>query len=109
MYKRQLLNRAGEQLRAVLPGASRLFVVTDSHVGPIYLEQLEEQIKGAGFCVSTCTVPAGESSKSPEQLAVLWEQMMAAGLTRSDAVEMCIRDRLYHDRIPVINRRFFGK
>lgn len=86
LIERGLLNRAGEHLRAVLPGASRLFVVTDSHVGPIYLEQLEEQIKGAGFCVSTCTVPAGESSKSPEQLAVLWEQMMAAGLTRSDAV-----------------------
>ena len=86
LIERGLLNRVGEQLRAVLPGASRLFVVTDSHVGPIYLEQLEEQIKGAGFCVSTCTVPAGESSKSPEQLAVLWEQMMAAGLTRSDAV-----------------------
>ena len=86
LIERGLLNRAGEHLRAVLPGASRLFVVTDSHVGPIYLEQLEEQMKGAGFCVSTCTVPAGESSKSPKQLAVLWEQMMAAGLTRSDAV-----------------------
>ena len=31
---RGLLARAGEELRAVLPGASRIFVVTDSHVAP---------------------------------------------------------------------------
>ena len=30
-----LLTRAGEELRAVLPGASRIFVVTDSHVAPL--------------------------------------------------------------------------
>lgn len=29
---------------------------------------------------------AGESSKSPEQLAWLWEQMAALGITRTDCV-----------------------
>ncbi|UQT49111.1 3-dehydroquinate synthase [Flavonifractor plautii] len=32
------------------------------------------------------TVPAGESSKCAARLAELWEAMMAAGLTRTDAV-----------------------
>ncbi len=32
------------------------------------------------------TVPAGEGSKCPARVAELWEAMMAAGLTRTDAV-----------------------
>ena len=83
---RGLLTRAGEELRAVLPGASRIFVVTDSHVAPLYLERVRASLEGAGFQVTAHTVPAGEGSKCPARLAELWEAMMAAGLTRTDAV-----------------------
>ena len=83
---RGLLARAGEELRAVLPGASRLFVVTDSHVVPLYLERVRASLEGAGFQVTAHTVPAGEGSKCPARLAELWEAMMDAGLTRTDAV-----------------------
>ena len=81
-----LLTRAGEELRAVLPGASRIFVVTDSHVAPLYLERVRASLEGAGFRVTAHTVPAGEGSKCPARLAELWEAMMDAGLTRPDAV-----------------------
>lgn len=81
-----LLTRAGEELRAVLPGASRIFVVTDSHVAPLYLERVRASLEGAGFRVTAHTVPAGEGSKCPARLAELWEAMMDAGLTRTDAV-----------------------
>ena len=83
---RGLLTRAGEEVRAVLPGASRLFVVTDSHVAPLYLERVRASLEEAGFRVTAHTVPAGEGSKCPARLAELWEAMMAAGLTRTDAV-----------------------
>ena len=83
---RGLLARAGEELRAVLPGASRLFVVTDSHVAPLYLERVRASLEEAGFRVTAHTVPAGESSKCAARLAELWEAMMDAGLTRTDAV-----------------------
>ena len=81
-----LLTWAGEELRAVLPGASRIFVVTDSHVAPLYLERVRASLEGAGFQVTAHTVPAGESSKCAARLAELWEAMMAARLTRTDAV-----------------------
>ena len=55
-----LLTRAGEELRAVLPGASRIFVVTDSHVAPLYRERVRASLEGAGFRVTAHTVPAGE-------------------------------------------------
>ena len=83
---RGLLAQAGEQAKAVLPSAKRIFVVTDTTVAPLYAQQVEQSLSGAGYVVTVCAVPAGEHSKSAGQLAWLWEQMMAAGLTRTDAV-----------------------
>ncbi len=81
-----LLDRAGERLRPLLPKAVRLFVVTDSNVGPRYAGRLLSSLTAAGFQVHCHTVPAGEASKCPARLAELWEAMMAFGLTRSDGV-----------------------
>lgn len=81
-----LLDEAGAYCRAALPGAKLLFVVTDTHVLPLYLERLTRSLGAAGFRVACCAVPAGEPSKSAEQLSRLWERMMAAGLTRTDGV-----------------------
>ena len=61
-------------------------MVTDSHVAPLYLERARASLEGAGFQVTAHTVPAGEGSKCPARLAELWEAMMDAGLTRTDAV-----------------------
>ena len=81
-----LLDRAGVRIQAALPRARRLFVVTDTTVGPLYGQRVLESLSQAGFEALLVPVPAGEPSKSPRQLAVLWEEMMAFGLTRTDAV-----------------------
>ncbi|WP_130869702.1 3-dehydroquinate synthase [Intestinimonas massiliensis (ex Afouda et al. 2020)] len=86
LIERGLLDRAGEHCRAVLPRASKLFVVTDSTVGPLYGARLERSLTAAGFSVTVHTVPAGESAKCAARLAQLWEAMMGFGLTRTDAV-----------------------
>ena len=86
LIQRGLLDQAGERCRTVLPKAVRIFLVTDSNVEPLYLERTAASLRNAGFRVSTYTVPAGESAKCPEELAILWENMMSAGLTRTDAV-----------------------
>ena len=81
-----LLGRAGELCREALPRAEKLAVVTDSNVLPLYLERVADSLKDAGFQVRCLTVPAGEGAKCPEQLVVLWEKMMAFGMTRTDGV-----------------------
>ena len=81
-----LLAGAGAAVRAVCPRAGRLFLVTDSHVAPLYARKLEESLTGAGFEVARHVIPAGESSKCAGQLSELWEQMMDFPLTRTDAV-----------------------
>ena len=84
--ERGLLDRAGEEIRKVCPKAKRLFVVTDSNVGPLYYNRVKASVEAAGFRCFGHTVPAGESSKCVERLSALWEDMMAAGLSRTDAV-----------------------
>ena len=81
-----LLEQAGEQLCRVLPRAERVFVVTDSHVAELYLDVLTKSLTQAGLGVSSAVIPAGEGSKCAARLAELWESMMQAGLTRTDAV-----------------------
>jgi 3-dehydroquinate synthase len=65
---------------------ARCAIVTDSNVRPLYAGRLEAALKGAGFASETIEVPAGESSKSPETLAGLYDRMVAAGLDRSGVV-----------------------
>ena len=86
LIQRGLLDQAGAYCRKSLPRAGRLFVVTDSNVAPLYASRLEQSLTAAGFSVTVHVVPAGEGSKCAGQLAELWEAMMAAGLTRTDAV-----------------------
>ena len=86
LIQRGLLTQAGAHCRQVLPRASRLFVVTDSTVGPLYQDRLETSLTKAGFQSTFAVIPAGEESKCVNQLSALWEAMMAFGLTRTDAV-----------------------
>ena len=81
-----LLDRAGEACRQALPRAGRLFVATDSNVAPLYGRRVIDSLSRQGFRTALCTVPAGEASKCAGELSRLWEEMMAFGLTRTDAV-----------------------
>lgn len=80
------LDQAGALCRQAIPNARKLTIVTDSRVLPLYLAQTADSLKQMGFQIQCLTVPAGEASKSAEQLVILWEKMMAFGMTRTDAV-----------------------
>ncbi|MCD8052872.1 MAG: 3-dehydroquinate synthase [Lachnospiraceae bacterium] len=80
-----LLNRAGELFAEALP-ARRVVVVTDSHVAPLYLEELLYSLGEAGIACDSYTIPAGESSKNWRQLGDLLESLARSGLSRSDAL-----------------------
>ena len=84
--ERALLDRAGEECRAVMPKATKLAVVTDSNVAPLYACRVLESLSWAGFEAKLFTVPAGEASKCKERLGELWEGFLEFGLTRADGV-----------------------
>ena len=70
----------------MLPLAAKLAVVTDSNVAPLYAERVKKSLEGAGFAVQVTVIPAGETSKSMAMLERLYDEFMAFGLTRTDAV-----------------------
>ena len=86
LIERGLLAQAGERIRAVLPRAAKVAVVTDSHVEPLYGKTVLDSLTATGFETALFTIPAGEKSKNASQLAWLWEGFMEFGLTRTDTV-----------------------
>ena len=86
LIEKGILSRTGAECSKVLPRAKRLLLVTDSNVAPLYGGQVEDSLTDAGFAVRTVTIPAGEPSKSAENLLLLWNEAMSFGLTRTDAV-----------------------
>lgn len=82
-----LLTAVGEHLRERGVGPERtLFVVTDEHVGPLYLERVRRALDGAGYRVASVTVPAGEQAKSFAVYERVIEAMIRAELDRTSVV-----------------------
>lgn len=80
-----ILDKAGSLLRPTLRG-NMAAVITDTNVEPLYAARLARSLHLSGFQVALLEVPAGETSKCPQVLAEIWEQLMDVGLTRTDAV-----------------------
>ncbi len=64
----------------------RCAVVTDATVARLHLDALQASLSEAGLAVDPVIVPAGESSKSFDQLAPLCEALLMRGIERGDAV-----------------------
>jgi len=79
------LDRLGAFARSVT-GASRVALVTDTHVGPLWGARASRALRRADLRVVTLIVPAGERSKRAAVLARLWDDFARAGLGRGDAV-----------------------
>lgn len=80
-----LLDLLGEILRD-RGLTSRIAVVTDSTVAPLYLDRVQAALEAAGFSPFACIVPAGEESKNPKQLEGLYGSFLKGGLDRRGAV-----------------------
>jgi 3-dehydroquinate synthase len=73
------------QLRHITPAHS-LLVVTDSSVAPHYGKRVLTPLESAGYRVQMSVVPAGEASKSLDQLSRLVEEAIRFGMDRDSAV-----------------------
>jgi 3-dehydroquinate synthase len=81
----QLLETAGERLRAMFPGR-RFGIVTDSEVAVAQLPRLARSLDAAGLKHSAVVVPNGESTKSIARLNDVVEGLLEARLERGDIV-----------------------
>ena len=82
-----LLAFAGGALRAVgVPEGSRVAVVSNPAVSPLYGDQVEAALRVAGLYPLRCSVPDGEQHKTLATVAALYDQFLSGGLDRSGTV-----------------------
>lgn len=65
-------------------GTRKVLVLADSNVAALYPRYFE--FLSAGLECRTMEIPAGEDCKNLDQLARIWEQMLAFGMDRSDVL-----------------------
>jgi len=80
-----LLAHVGGALRAAgAPEGSRVAVVSNPVVAPLYGAQVEDALRAAGFRPFACSIPDGERHKTLAAVAALYEQLLAGDLDRDD-------------------------
>lgn len=82
---RGVIETAGAEIAAVLPGA-RLAVIADETVAGLHLDAFAGSLDAAGIRHTAITVPAGESSKCFREFERLCDEVLSARLERGDAV-----------------------
>ncbi|MFB2550376.1 3-dehydroquinate synthase [Ensifer soli] len=80
-----LIGAAGREIAARLKGR-RVAIVTDEQVGPLYLPALEASLAASGIASVAVTLPAGEKTKSFDQLIPVCDAVLGARIERNDAV-----------------------
>ncbi|MEQ8509487.1 MAG: 3-dehydroquinate synthase [Rhodospirillaceae bacterium] len=80
-----LIDQAGTLLLPILR-KQRVFIITDSNVGPLYLKRLQDSLHSANITSDALTVPAGEATKNFDHLQSVVEAMLAAKVERSTTV-----------------------
>jgi len=76
-----LLPNVGPHLRN-LSRSSKVAIVTDSNVAPLYLAALQSSLKSAGFQSISATIPPGEDHKTLQNLFTIYDQLLAASIDR---------------------------
>ncbi len=85
--------RIGSGILSTLPNAlkevckaTKIAIISDSNVWPLYGRDLSESLSGAGFKVVNFVFPAGEESKTSETYLNIVNFLAENRLTRSDAL-----------------------
>lgn len=79
------IGRLGQYLtQRSLP--SRVFLFTDSNIAPLYSTALVQNLIEAGFEPLLYTIPAGEKSKSQEQLNAIYDWLLEQRAERKEAI-----------------------
>lgn len=80
-----LLGQAGELIRPVLK-RNKTVIITDRNVAPHHLPRLEQSLKAADIAFDSLVLPAGESTKSFDQLENLLDQLLRLKIERGDHI-----------------------
>ncbi|MCM2293499.1 3-dehydroquinate synthase [Allorhizobium sp. BGMRC 0089] len=80
-----LIERAGGEISTRIKGR-KAAIVTDEHVAPLYLESLMDALEADGIDATSFTLPAGEKTKSFDNLQKVCDVLLEARIERNDTV-----------------------
>ena len=80
-----LLARAGDLIKPIL-SRPRTAIVTDETVAGLHLPTLEASLEEAGIIFTSVILPPGEATKNFQYFEEVLEQLLAAGIERSDQI-----------------------
>lgn len=79
------LDELGELLKLRVDG-SRVLLVSDENVAPLYAERALRSLRSAGFTAGQFVIPAGEAFKNIETVMSLWQACLEYGLDRKSTL-----------------------
>lgn len=79
------LGDIGSTIKKYIKG-SRVFIITDSNVYPLYFDMIYKSLKSNGLNVSHYVIPAGETSKTMEMAEILLNNVYENGLLRDSSI-----------------------
>ena len=80
-----LIDKCGDYIEKICTGR-RAVIVSDSNVAPLYAQRIADSLKCRGFETGLFTIPAGEESKTPDNLVNCADFCAQSELTRSDVI-----------------------
>ena len=83
--ERGLLDSCGKLLRG-LTQATRVTIVCDTNVAPIYKQRVQSSLLTQGFSVNTHIFPAGEQNKTLDTIASIYSSLADFRMTRKDVI-----------------------
>lgn len=83
VFQKEFQGLAGE-VSGLKKNSSRICVVTDSHVAPLYLEEVLKELSKTGMTVASYIIPAGEVNKNLEQIQGIYEYLIQNHFDRKD-------------------------
>ncbi len=81
-----LVAEAGERIRAIVPTAQKIAVITDDNVDALHSGALIESLEKAGYTIYKYVLPHGEESKNGMNYLAILSFLAESGLSRSDAL-----------------------
>jgi len=75
-----------DKMASYIEPNSKIFIVTDDNVFPLYYNKVEHFLNAAGFRVSHAVLASGEMSKSLENLNFLYGKCIKNKITRTDLI-----------------------
>jgi shikimate kinase / 3-dehydroquinate synthase len=81
------LRYLGGAMRAAgIPEGTRIAIVTNRVVAPLYLDRVREALTRAGYTTVSCVTPDGEQHKTLDTVHSLYDAFLEGGLDRGDTV-----------------------